>query len=176
MFETRVQGKTIHFNCIVRLLHFMKSYFLKEMCISYVLLTCCSKQFANCTTLSRQVHMGASWTFSVRISNGAPVLVTASCALKQSTASYLSTTRGFETVSYRGALLSTLLHAAVYVFICLFHILLNALARVANKMGLRKNASRISSVHYMPVSHPVGSYLLSAVDVVCLNNYQIIEL
>jgi hypothetical protein len=38
-------------------------------------------------------------------------------------------------ISYRGALLSTLLHATVYV---LLHNLLNVLVRTANKMGLHK--------------------------------------
>jgi hypothetical protein len=45
------------------------------------------------------------------------------------------TTRDFETISYRGALLSTLLHAIVYVFL---HNLLNVLVQIAKKMGLHK--------------------------------------
>jgi hypothetical protein len=44
-------------------------------------------------------------------------------------------TRGFEPISYRGAQLSTLLHATVYIFL---HNLLNVLVHIANKMGLQK--------------------------------------
>jgi hypothetical protein len=44
-------------------------------------------------------------------------------------------TRGLEPISYRGALLSTLLHAAVYVFL---RNLLNVLVQIANKVGLQK--------------------------------------
>jgi hypothetical protein len=44
-------------------------------------------------------------------------------------------TRGFEPISYRGALLSTLLHAAVYTFL---HNLLNVLVQTVNKMGFKK--------------------------------------
>jgi hypothetical protein len=40
-----------------------------------------------------------------------------------------------EPISYRGALLSTLLHATVYMFL---HNLLNLLVQIENKMGLRK--------------------------------------
>jgi hypothetical protein len=40
-----------------------------------------------------------------------------------------------QTISYRGALLNTLLHATVYMFL---HILLNVLVQIANKMGLQK--------------------------------------
>jgi hypothetical protein len=47
-------------------------------------------------------------------------------------------TRGLEPISYRGALLSTLLHATVYVFL---HDLLNVLVQIANKMGLQKKSS-----------------------------------
>jgi hypothetical protein len=36
-------------------------------------------------------------------------------------------------ISYRGALVSTLLHATVYMFL---HNLLNVLVQIANKMGL----------------------------------------
>jgi hypothetical protein len=38
-------------------------------------------------------------------------------------------------ISYRGALLSTVLHATVYMFL---HNFLNALVQIANKMGLQK--------------------------------------
>jgi hypothetical protein len=43
----------------------------------------------------------------------------------------------FEPISYRGALLSTLLHATVYMFL---HNLLNVLVQIVNtsKMGLQK--------------------------------------
>jgi ribosomal protein L32E len=44
-------------------------------------------------------------------------------------------TRGLEPIGYRGALLSTLLHATVYMFL---HNLLNVLVQIANKMGLQK--------------------------------------
>jgi hypothetical protein len=43
--------------------------------------------------------------------------------------------RGFEPISYRGALLSTLLHATVYVFL---HNLLNVLIQIENRMLLQK--------------------------------------
>jgi hypothetical protein len=43
--------------------------------------------------------------------------------------------RGFEPISYRGALVSTFLHATVYVFL---HNLLNVLVQIANKMGFKK--------------------------------------
>jgi hypothetical protein len=43
--------------------------------------------------------------------------------------------RGFEPISYRGALLSTLLHATVYMIL---HNLLNVLVQIANKMELQK--------------------------------------
>jgi hypothetical protein len=39
-------------------------------------------------------------------------------------------------ISYRGALLSTLLHDTVYMFL---HSLLNVLVQIANKMGLQRN-------------------------------------
>jgi hypothetical protein len=45
-------------------------------------------------------------------------------------------TRGFEPVSYRGVLLSILLHATVYMFL---HNLLNILVQIANKIELQKN-------------------------------------
>jgi hypothetical protein len=45
-------------------------------------------------------------------------------------------TRGFEPISYRGVLLSTLLRATVYMFL---RNLLNVLVQIANKMGLTKN-------------------------------------
>jgi hypothetical protein len=44
-------------------------------------------------------------------------------------------TRGFEPISYSGALLSTLLHATVYMFL---HNLLNVLVQMANKNGITK--------------------------------------
>jgi hypothetical protein len=40
-----------------------------------------------------------------------------------------------EPISYRGALLSTLLHATVYVFL---QNLLNVLVQISNKMGFKK--------------------------------------
>jgi hypothetical protein len=40
-------------------------------------------------------------------------------------------TRGLEPISYKEALLSTLLHATVYMFL---HNLLNVLVKIANKM------------------------------------------
>jgi hypothetical protein len=43
--------------------------------------------------------------------------------------------RGLEPISYRGALLSTLLHATLYMFL---HNLLNVLVQIANKMGLQR--------------------------------------
>jgi hypothetical protein len=45
-------------------------------------------------------------------------------------------TRGLEPISYRGMLVSTLLHATVYMFL---HNLLNVLVQIADKMGLQKN-------------------------------------
>jgi hypothetical protein len=42
---------------------------------------------------------------------------------------------GFEPISYREVLVSTLLRAIVYVFL---HSLLNAPVQIANKMGLQK--------------------------------------
>jgi hypothetical protein len=47
-------------------------------------------------------------------------------------------TRGFEPISYRGALLNTLLNATVYMFL---QNLLNVLVQTANKMGLQKKSS-----------------------------------
>jgi hypothetical protein len=44
-------------------------------------------------------------------------------------------TRGLNLISYRGVLVSTLLHATVYMFL---HNLLNVLVQIANKMGLQK--------------------------------------
>jgi hypothetical protein len=46
----------------------------------------------------------------------------------------IKATRGLEPISYRGALLSTLLHATVYVT----HNLLNVLVQIENKMGFKK--------------------------------------
>jgi hypothetical protein len=43
--------------------------------------------------------------------------------------------RGLELTSYREVLLSTLLHATVYMFL---HNLLNVLVHIANKIGLKK--------------------------------------
>jgi dUTPase len=45
----------------------------------------------------------------------------------------LEATRGFVTISYRGALLSTLLHATVYMFL---NNLLNVLVQIAKKMKI----------------------------------------
>jgi hypothetical protein len=47
-------------------------------------------------------------------------------------------TRGFEPISYRGVLVSTLLHAIVYVVL---YNMLNALIQFTNKMGLHKEIS-----------------------------------
>jgi hypothetical protein len=70
-------------------------------------------------------------------------------------------TRGLEHISYKGALLSTLLHATVYIYIYMFlHNLLNVLVQIANKMGLQKkiiywrlpldtNLSQLNQVHYL---------------------------
>jgi hypothetical protein len=44
-------------------------------------------------------------------------------------------TRGLEPISYSGVLLTTLLHATVYMFL---HKLLNVLVQIENKMGLEK--------------------------------------
>jgi hypothetical protein len=49
-------------------------------------------------------------------------------------------TRGFEPISYRGALLSSLLHATVYAFL---YNLLNVLVQIANKIGLKKLNSMV---------------------------------
>jgi ribosomal protein L32E len=43
-------------------------------------------------------------------------------------------TTGLEPIGYRGVLLSTLLHATVYVT----HNLLNVLVQIANKMGFKR--------------------------------------
>jgi hypothetical protein len=48
------------------------------------------------------------------------------------------TTRGLEPISYRLALLSTFLHATVYM---LLHNLLNVLVKIANKMGLQQKVT-----------------------------------
>jgi hypothetical protein len=53
---------------------------------------------------------------------------------------YVKTTPGLVPISYRGALLSSLLHVNVYVT----HNLLNVLVEIANKMGLN-NTSVFSS-------------------------------
>jgi hypothetical protein len=45
---------------------------------------------------------------------------------------------GFEPISYRGAVLSTLLHATVYIYMFLHH-LLNVLVQIANKIFLGVN-------------------------------------
>jgi hypothetical protein len=58
---------------------------------------------------------------------------------------FLKATIALEPISYRGALLNTLLHATVYMFL---HNLLNVLVQVANKMGLLKMASyQQTSIH-----------------------------
>jgi hypothetical protein len=44
-------------------------------------------------------------------------------------------TRDLEPISYRGVLVSTLLHATVYMFL---YYLLNVLVHSANKMGLQE--------------------------------------
>jgi hypothetical protein len=49
-------------------------------------------------------------------------------------------TKGLEPVSYRGVLVSTLLHATVYMFL---HNLLNVLVQIANKMELQKKMTII---------------------------------
>jgi hypothetical protein len=41
-------------------------------------------------------------------------------------------------------LLSTLLHAIVFVFICILHNLLNVLVQIANKVGLKKITGSVS--------------------------------
>jgi hypothetical protein len=46
--------------------------------------------------------------------------------------------KSLEPISYRGALVSTLLHATVYMFL---QNLLNLLVQIANKMGLQKNSN-----------------------------------
>jgi hypothetical protein len=52
-------------------------------------------------------------------------------------------TIGLDSISYRGELLSTLLHATVYMFL---HNLLNVLVQIANKMGLPKNIAACAFV------------------------------
>jgi hypothetical protein len=47
----------------------------------------------------------------------------------------IKATTGLVPIGYRGALLSSLLHATVYVT----HNLLNVLVQIANKMGLKKS-------------------------------------
>jgi hypothetical protein len=60
-------------------------------------------------------------------------------------------TRGFEPISYRGALLSTLLHAPVYMFLLN---LLNVLVQIPNKMGLqKKNLGWFTQCHSRSLSH-----------------------
>jgi hypothetical protein len=54
----------------------------------------------------------------------------------------LKDTTGLEPISYRGALLSTLLHATVYVR----HNLLNVLVQAANKMGLKNISLQLVDV------------------------------
>jgi hypothetical protein len=46
-------------------------------------------------------------------------------------------------ISYRGALLSTLLQATVYMFL---HNLLNVLVQIANKMGLQKKLTTVGAI------------------------------
>jgi hypothetical protein len=54
-------------------------------------------------------------------------------------------TRVLEPISYRGALLRTLLYATVYMVL---HSLLKVLAQIANKMGFKKNVySRLYGVN-----------------------------
>jgi hypothetical protein len=57
-------------------------------------------------------------------------------------ATFQKATRGLEPISYRGVLVSTLLHAIVYMFL---HNLLNVLVQIANKMGLQKKLCDHSS-------------------------------
>jgi hypothetical protein len=57
-------------------------------------------------------------------------------------------TRGLEPISYRGVLLSTLLHSTVYVFL---YKLLNVLVQIANKMELQKK--KICTVYYLIPMH-----------------------
>jgi hypothetical protein len=49
--------------------------------------------------------------------------------------------RGFEPVTYRGVLVSALLHVIVYVFLCN---LLNVLVQIANNMVLQKKSMVIA--------------------------------
>jgi hypothetical protein len=58
-----------------------------------------------------------------------------------------------ESISYRGALLSTLLHATVYMFL---HNLLNVLVQIANKMGLHKKRIILMEVR-LGVGNALGS-------------------
>jgi hypothetical protein len=61
-------------------------------------------------------------------------------------------TRCLEPISYKGALLSTLLHATVYMFL---HNSLNALVHIVNKMGLQKQIlERYSWIKHMTDNAP----------------------
>jgi hypothetical protein len=51
-------------------------------------------------------------------------------------------TRGLEPISYRGALLSTLLHATIHM---LLHNLPNVLVQIANKMRLQKKKRQVAA-------------------------------
>jgi hypothetical protein len=57
-------------------------------------------------------------------------------------------TRCLEPISYRGAILSTLVHATVYVT----HNLLNVLVQIANKMGLQKKRFQTKSLYAFPIT------------------------
>jgi hypothetical protein len=77
-------------------------------------------------------------------------------------------TRGFEPIGYRGALLSTLLHATVYKFI---HNLLNVLVQIANKMGLQKKIPQDVIPRFAGVCWPTGSPEFSPPDFLPLGAY-----
>jgi hypothetical protein len=73
---------------------------------------------------------------SVRVSTHAPPKFKSEVLLPKAT-------RGLEPISYRGLLLSTLLHASVYMFL---NNLLNALVHIANKMGLQKKGRLVEQL------------------------------
>jgi ribosomal protein L32E len=62
-------------------------------------------------------------------------------------------TRGLEPISYRGVLVSTLLHATVYMFL---HNLLNVPVQIANKMGLQKKLGASATLRSIVLSPDDG--------------------
>jgi hypothetical protein len=74
--------------------------------------------------------------YSGSLQKGRTLAYTEECRVPEKTCEQYNSYRSFEPISYR-ALLSTLLHTTVYMFL---HNLLNVLVQIANKTGLRQKS------------------------------------